>query len=404
MSDFYQSGVVSTLHRLGRPDEEFVCGEFKNISGMRKIALVLPALYSEFEGQAIHNIFKELEKVDFITEIVLTLGGANKVQFLSVKEYFKKMPREVEIVWCTGSRIDKIIHLLAKNDLSVGPDGKGRSAWLAYGYIIAREKSEAIALHDCDIITYNKDLLARLCYPIANPSMGYEFCKGYYSRVTDRMHGRVTRLFITPIIRALKQILGHHPLLVYLDSFRYPLAGEFSMTIDLARANRIPGHWGLEIGTLAEVYRNCVPKRICQVDLADNYEHKHQDLSADDPKKGLLKMCIDITKTIFHTLSTEGVVLTEGILRTLPATYLRTAQDTIKRYEDDALINGLKFDRHSEVTAIEAFTRGIQIGAKEYVDNILGAPEIPNWNRVMSALPDLPDMLVDAIEQDKKMG
>ncbi|MCP4634062.1 MAG: glycosyl transferase [candidate division Zixibacteria bacterium] len=403
MSDFYQSGVVSTLHRLGDRDGKYIAREFKELSGLREIALVLPALYSEFEAEAIHTIFKELESVEFINEIVLTLGGADESQFRKVKEYFKKLPYDVEIVWCTGPRVEKIINLLAKNGLSVGPDGKGRSVWLAYGYIIANDKSDAIALHDCDIVTYNNELLARLCFPIANPSMGYEFCKGFYSRVTDRMHGRVTRLFITPILRALKNIIGSNPLLEYLDSFRYPLAGEFSMTIDLARANRIPGHWGLEIGTLAEVFRNCVPKRICQVDLADNYEHKHQQLSAEDPSKGLLKMCIDITKTIFHTLSTEGVVLTEGILRTLPVTYLRTAQDTVKRYEDDALINGLKFDRHAEVSAVEAFTRGIQIAAGQYKENILGAPEIPNWNRLVSALPDVPEMLLAAVSEDKKL-
>jgi len=47
---------------------------------------------------------------------------------------------------------------------------------------------------------------------------------------------------------------------------------------------------------LAEVYRNTSVKRICRVDLADTYEHKHQDLSGDDPEKGLLKMSIDISK------------------------------------------------------------------------------------------------------------
>ncbi len=400
MSDFYQTGVVPTLHRLGERQTAIFSKEFIETPESRKIALVLPALASEFQGEAIHTIFKELESVDFLRDIIVTLGGANKSDFRSAREYFSNLPFPVKAIWSTGPRIEKIINLLSKNDLHVGPDGKGRSVWLAYGYIIAKAEAEAIALHDCDIVTYNKELLARLCFPIANASMGYEFCKGYYSRITDRMHGRVTRLFITPIIRALIKIMGHHPLLEYLDSFRYPLAGEFSMTIDLARNNRIPGHWGLEIGTLAEVFRNCVPARICQVDLADNYEHKHQALSADDPSKGLLKMCVDITKTIFYTLSTEGVVLTEGILRTLPATYLRTAQDTVKRYEDDAEINGLNFDRHEEVIAVEAFTKGIQIAAKEYKENILGAPEIPSWNRVVSALPDILDMIEEAVEED----
>ena len=89
------------------------------------------------------------------------------------------------------------------------------------------------------------------------PDLDYKFCKGYYSRVTDRMHGRVTRLLITPLINALMKILGPLPLLQYLNSFRYPLSGEFSMVADLALINRIPADWGLEVGVLAEVFRNC---------------------------------------------------------------------------------------------------------------------------------------------------
>jgi glucosyl-3-phosphoglycerate synthase len=305
-------------------------------------------------------------------------------------------------VWSSGSRIGELYKLLEKNELDIGEDGKGRSVWIALGYVIANGKSEVIALHDCDILTYNRDFLARLCYPPANPNMGYEFCKGFYSRVTDRMFGRVTRLFFTPLIRALEKILGYLPVLVYFDSFRYPLSGEFSLDIDLARVNRIPADWGLEIGTLAEVYRNCVAKRICQVDLIESFEHKHQELSEQDPQKGLLKMCVDITKTIFRTLSTEGVIISAGVLRTLESTYYRTAQDTIKRYEDDASLNQLFFDRHAEVSAVEAFCRGIKIASKEFLDDPLGTPEIPNWNRVTSAIPDFLYKLRKAVEEDNK--
>src|SRR3989304_1652422 len=98
------------------------------------------------------------------------------------------------------------------------------------------------------------------------------------------------------MVRALRSILGHLSFLVYLDSFRYPLAGEFAMQVNLARVNRIPSDWGLEVGVLAEVYRNCSLKRVCQADIADNYEHKHQDLSRGDPTKGLMKMAVDIAK------------------------------------------------------------------------------------------------------------
>jgi glucosyl-3-phosphoglycerate synthase len=402
MGDFFQSGVVSTLHRLGKFDLKALESQLREHSRHRPIALILPAVYAEFEGKAMPKILQMLQDVDYLEEIIIVMNRTNALEFKRARKAIADLDLDVKIVWSSGPRIEELYELLEKNDLSLGVDGKGRSVWIAMGCVIANKKSEVIALHDCDIINYNRELLARLCYPLANPSMGYEFCKGFYSRVTDRLYGRVTRLLITPLIRALQKIVGYHPFLLYLDSFRYPLAGEFSLDIDLARINRIPSDWGLEVGVLAEVYRNCVPKRICQVDLIESYEHKHRPLSARDPKKGLMKMCIDITKSLFRTLSTEGVIISAGLLRTLVGAYIRTAQDTIKKYEDDAIINGLFFDRHAEVTAVEAFIKGIQIAGKEFLDAPLGVPEIPNWNRVTSAIPDFLERLKEAVEEDNR--
>ena len=402
MSDFFQSGVVSTLHRLGKVDLKSMEQKLKEHSQHRPIALILPAVYAEFEGKAMPKILRELKNVDYLNETVLVMNQTDTMEFKQAKKVVADIGLDIKIVWSSGPRIGELYKLLEKNDLPLGPDGKGRSAWIATGYIVANEKSQVIALHDCDIVNYNRELLARLCYPLADPSMGYEFCKGYYSRVADRLYGRVTRLFITPLIRSLQKLVGYHPFLVYLDSFRYPLAVEFSLDVSLARINRIPSDWGLEMGVLAEVYRNCVAKRICQVDLIETYEHKHKPLSASDPKKGLLKMCIDISKSLLRTLATEGIIISAGLLRTLLGTYLRVAQDTVKKYEDDAAINGLFYDRHAEVTAVEAFIKGIQIAAKEFLDDPLGAPEIPNWNRITSAIPDFLDRLKEAVAEDNR--
>jgi glucosyl-3-phosphoglycerate synthase len=402
MSDFYQTGVVSTLHRLGKLDLENLESKLQRHAKHRPIALILPTTFADFQGEAFKKILDCLAGVRYLEEIVVVMNKTDTMEFRQAKKFLSEFPFETQIVWSSGPRMGELYKLLEKNELFLGSDGKGRSVWIAMGYVIASDRSEVIAIHDCDILTYDRELLARLCYPLANPSMGYEFCKGFYSRVTDRMFGRVTRLFFTPLIRALEKILGYLPVLVYFDSFRYALSGEFSLDIDLARVNRIPSDWGLEVGILAEVYRNCVAKRICQVDLMESFEHKHQELSEGDPQKGLLKMCVDITKTIFRTLSTEGVIISAGLLRTLESTYLRTAQDTIKRYEDDASINMLYFDRHAEVSAVEAFCQGIKIAGKEFLDDPLSAPEIPNWNRVTSAIPDFLDKLKELVEEDNR--
>lgn len=400
MADFYQTGVVTTFHRFGQGDVERMETELTEFNRHRPIALVLPATYSELEAAALSGIVKDIARVPYVHEIVVTMGRTNEEQFEKAKKFFSVLPQRTRVIWNTGPGIGKLHELLAKNDLPVGEDAKGRSCWMAYGYILSREESKVIALHDCDIVNYSRELLGRLCYPVASPNIDYAFCKGYYARVTDRMHGRVTRLFVTPLLRSLQKLFGYLPLLVYLDSFRYPLAGEFSMSSDLARINRIPADWGIEVETLAEIYRNCSQRRICQVELCETYEHKHQPLSAEDPKTGLMKMSIDIAKAVFRNLAIEGACVSESMLNTLVINYLRTAQDTIKRYNDDAALNGLFFDRHQETITVEAFTQAIQIAGREFLQNPLYSPLIPNWNRVTSAVPDFLKQLQDVVEEE----
>ena len=400
MSDFYQNGVVTVLHRLGQPNTEQLEEELERYAKTTPIALVLPSLYAELERPALKRIVDILSDVRYINEIVISLDHASALEFRLAKQFFSQLPQRVRVIWNDGARIQAILNVLVSHEIDIGHQGKGRGCWTAYGYVLARGQSQVIALHDCDIVSYDRQYLARLCYPIANPNLAYEFCKGYYSRVTDRMHGRVTRLFITPLIRSLQLLVGPHPLLSFLDSFRYPLAGEFAMVRDLAWINRIPGDWGLEVGMLAEVYRNCALRRICQADIADAYEHKHQTLSTHNPDAGLLKMCVDITKSLFRNLASEGLVLSESTLKTLRATYLQAAQEAISRYENDAAINSLRFDRHEERRAVEVFLRGMTLATDSFLEDPLGVPMISNWSRVTHAVPDIFHRLMDAVEQD----
>lgn len=400
MSDFFQNGEIATFHGLRTRDLQELEAELADAARHRPISLVLPYIPLERTGAGLPRILGELRHVGYIKNIIVTLGRTNAEEFREAKRFFSVLPQKPVLVWCTGPRIGEIYQDLTNNGIDVGGDGKGRSAWTAYGYVLAREDSSVIALHDCDIVTYDRHLLARLCYPVAHPNIDFEFCKGYYSRLTDRMHGRVTRIFVTPLIRALKASLGHNRFLDYLDSFRYILAGEFSMGIDLARRLRIPGDWGIEVGVLAEVHRNCALRRICQVDLTDNYEHKHQPMSLEDPDKGLMKMGTDIAKCIFRTMSSMGFTLSSEFFVSLKSSYLRIAQDLIAHYECDSLINGLSYDRHTEGSAAEAFVRCIVSAGQQFLETPVETPYVPNWNRVASAIPGVYQRLVRIIEQD----
>jgi glucosyl-3-phosphoglycerate synthase len=401
MSDFFQNGVITTLHRLRHDNIAELEDKLLSYSKTRPIALVLPLHAVELEGEALPGIVAKLATIPYLHEVVVTLGGAGKEQFIQAKKYFAQLPQFTAFIWNDGPRLDGLYNMLAEE---FGPrvKGKGLSAWMAYGYVLAGGECRVIALHDSDILTYSTELLARLCFPAVSTRLNYEFCKGYYARISDRMHGRATRLFITPLIRSLMDMLGPLPFLVYLDSFRYPLAGEFAMHTDLAWRTRIPSDWGLEIGVLSEIYRNCSLNSVCQVDLADNYEHKHQSLSAGDTTGGLMKMTIDIAKTLFRNLAASGVVFSDGFFKTLRTAYVRQAQDMIKHYHDDAQINSLSFDRHSESIALEAFAESINLAGQRTLEDPLGIPLIPNWSRVLSAMPDFFDYLQVAVAADKE--
>ena len=401
MADFYQTGLVATFHRLGALNLERLEDDLRRFNEHRPLALVLPTTPKELDSPALQGILANIKELDYLNEIVVTLGRTDDpAHFAQVREMFSVLPQRHRIVWASGPRFLELYKLLEANDLSASEDGKGRSAWTAYGYILAREESKVIGLHDCDIVNHSRELVGRLFYPVASPHIDYAFCKGYYARVTDRMHGRVTRLFVTPLVRSLIKLFGYLPFLVYLDSFRYALSGEFSMITDLARINRIPSDWGLEVETLAEVYRNYSLRRVCQAEICETYEHKHQPLSAEDPRTGLMKMAVDIAKSVFRNLAIESIVLSESALRTLVVNYQRTAKDAVKSYRDDADINGLAFDYHLETIMVEAFTRAIQIAGKEFMDDPLYSPLIPSWNRVTSAIPDFLEKLWQAVEAD----
>jgi len=403
MADFYQTGVVSTMHRLGDFKLEKIDAELEAFSKIRPIALVLPCLYSELHRPALAGIVDQLKQVRYLSQIVISLGRANYNEFQHAQEYFSDLPQDKTIlIWLDGERLTRLQQVLETNRLRIGLEGKGRAAWMAYGYVLGSRKAEVIALHDCDIVTYSRELLARLCYPVVNPNLGFEFCKGFYARYADRMYGRVTRLLVTPLVRTLKVAFDNQPLLNYLDSFRYPLAGEFSMSVDLARVNRIPSDWGLEVGMLAEVYRNTSLKRICQSELCEVYDHKHQSLVADT-EQGLLKMCIDISKNLFRTLASEGVVISPGHLKTVLARYQRIAEDTVDRYNADAAINGLQFDRHLEESAVEQFAKGIRLAGEMFLEDPFGIPLIPNWNRVAAALPGFLEDFKAAVDADNRI-
>ncbi|MEC9484221.1 MAG: glycosyl transferase [Halomonas sp.] len=403
MSDFYQNGIITNFHNLTRRPVEELEADLVRFARRRPMGLILPSLYSELEGPALANIVDELMRVPYLSEIVIGLDRADRDQFLRAREFFAKLPQHHRILWNDGPRLKALDAELEAEGISPQEPGKGRNVWYCAGYVQASRRTEAVALHDCDIVTYDRGLLARLIYPVAHPQFNYEFCKGYYARIADgKLNGRVARLMVIPLIRALKTIYGPLPYLDYLDSYRYPLSGEFSMRTDVLDGIRIPSDWGLEIGVLSEVHRNYSTKRLCQVDIADIYDHKHQPVSEGDASGGLNRMSLDIAKALYRKLATLGVQISAESFRTIKATYYRIALDLIETYDNDAIMNGLKLDRHSEEQAVELFTSNIMEAGKAFLEYPRDKPFIPSWNRVQAAFPDMLERMHEAVELDNQ--
>jgi glucosyl-3-phosphoglycerate synthase len=414
MADFYQHRFVTTLHHLGDNNIEALEASIEKQAEKRPVSLVMPALYSEVEQPALPIILGELSKVRYVNEIIFSMNRMNADQFKYARDFiFSRLPEEQKkvIIWNDGPRFLDIYKKLEEACLTAYVPGKGYNVWMAMGYILAQGDSRIVACHDSDILSYHREMLLRICFPTVHSDLAYEYCKSYYARTADKLYGRVTRLFVGPLLRALMKVLGDNRLLAYLDDFRYPLSGEFSFTTDIAGAVRVPGDWGLEIGSLVEIWRNTTYRRVCQVDLGHTFEHKHQDLGYNPdevaqeeplPKTGLMKMAQEIALSLFYNMVSEGYSIGKTGMQSIQYTYERIAKETIKRYNDDSIINGLAYQRHEEAAAVEAYSHALKSAGEIFLAGDYHAPQIPNWNRVNSALPDLGDQIKEAVAADLK--
>jgi glucosyl-3-phosphoglycerate synthase len=418
MADFHQEGKVTSFHDLYRvfdPAEYLSSLEDRllNYSRKTKITLLLPCHYTELENrEVLDRIIEKIRETKYLKNVVIAFNGTDEEEkFNNAKEYFSSLrtsKRKVTLVWVNGPRVQEVFNRISEKDILTGVQGKGQSVWIALGYILASRDSDVIALHDCDIVTYDRILLGRLIEPTANPHADYEFCKGYYVRISPSertMKGRVTRLFITPFVDTMTDIMnerGFHELgrfFAYHRMFKYPLSGEFSFTSRLAREINIAYDWSLEVATLSEVYQRVMDRKVAQVDLVSNYEHRHQVLSHDDDSKGLSKMTIDIAKFYLHYMRAHGFPLEDSTVDMMLHTYYSNALTFIKCYSDDAEMNGLGFDRYEEEMMAQHF-RTLLWTAWEQSRGPTEAPLIPSWNRVTYSIPDIYKHLLESVKKD----
>lgn len=399
MSDFHQSGPVTSLPRLAPRPVEDIEAQILALTSKFPVSLIVPMIPSEMDRPALTRILDELCVVPYLHSLVISLNKATAEDYRRTVAFFARYPRNKVVLWSEAPAVQRLMSEMVAAGLDVGSPGKGRACWLAMGYVLAEEKADYMTFFDADVVNFRREMLARLILPALDPVVDYDYVKAYYARFTDRLHGRVTRLFVAPLLAGFGRLIGTDPYIRYLSSFRYPLSGEFTIQRDLASRMRLPSDWGLEIVTLFEALRHRAAVRLCQVEIAECYEHKHQGLSPEDPATGLNRMARDIGTHLMRTLAAAGVVLSEGLLKSLIAAYQREAEDAVADSYAVALINGLVYDRHEEEVEVQTFARALRASIEEFQADPSGPPLVPNWARVWAGLPDAGPRLLAAVEE-----
>tara|TARA_B100000073_G_scaffold291989_1_gene255134 strand:+ start:1 stop:1233 length:1233 start_codon:yes stop_codon:yes gene_type:complete len=378
----FQQGLITTIHEYGISSD--LLKELNNKLKNKATAILIPCLYEEFERPALKNIREVLRQLNGLNELVIALSAKSQDQVDQARSFFSSMPFPVHLQWTNSPLVIELLKSQEKNGLELlGTPGKGWAVWQGIG--VATRKSEVVALFDADIRTFNPSYPSRMILPLLDESYGISYVKAFYSRLsleTNALQGRATRLFVGPLLASLEQLVGNGPFLKYLESFRYPLAGEFAFTKDLAMNLRIPCDWGLEIGLLSEVYRNVRTSKIAQVDLG-LFDHKHKTIG-NTSKEGLQRMCTEILSSVLRGLMEhQAETLTNTQLSTLEVLYKRVGEDRVKQFGLDSAVNQIPYDRHEEELSVQKFAKLL----RPATENFLKSPatqQLPSWSRVLS--------------------
>jgi len=328
----YVQERVATLHDFGDATPD---------APVDRATVVVPMTERDHASLAAERVLDALAAVD-PDRVVIALR-ASRAALPEVVDWLGTFDLSLEVCWCTADGVEEYL-----SDAGIdAPAGKGRDVWLALGLAC---DSDYVVVHDADARSYAPSHVPRLLFPLAR---GHTFAKGYYARVENgRLYGRLARLFVAPLLRALRDERDA-PILRYLDAFRYPLAGEFAMTGDLACSLRAQPGWGLEVGSLGEAFETAGFDGSAQVDLG-THEHDHRSVGGPS---GLGDMSREVAGALFRALADHGLA---PDFETLPGRYRAAADEMVAQYATDAAFNGLAFDAANEREQVATYAEAVE--------------------------------------------
>lgn len=392
MSPLSHPAGITTLHRLAPEAWPQLERKLVQLAGDCPVTLILPCHLRDLGNGALAGIVRELRCAPWLRRIIVGLDGASSAEVAAAREGFTGLPQEVHLLWSGAPAVLALEDKLKLAGLTTAASGKGRNVWLCSGLALAHsgENQPAVmAVHDCDIKNYSRELAGRLCYPLLERPWGFRFNKGFYSRHSGRLHGRLQRLLVRPLLQAMELRAGPVAVLQFLSAFRYPLAGESAMDSALLRCLNFPATWGLEIGLLEEVRRHLHAELVCQTELCAAYDHKHQDLCPEDPCNGLHRMAREVAGTLLATVSGGTYPWREQIVET----WQEQTTWVLRHAGAESAINGLEHDPEEEALAIRTFGRALQAAVEEPAPPSL----LPSWETAERAVPGILTQLKETV-------
>lgn len=329
------------------------------------VAVVIPMAARDIETESAQVVLAAASSIDPDRIIIPARGDPEAVSRLDA--WATEVAANIDVLWCNAPSVRDICA-----DHGISLMGKGGDVWLALGP--AATSAEVVCCIDADVASATPEQLTRLLAPIDGRILA---TKAWYTRIEDdRLYGRMCRLLVRPLIHALAATY-HHPLVAYLQAFRYPLAGEVALHRSIIDDLSVPTGMGLEIGVLGELFTLAGFDATAQVDLG-NHRHEHRPVGGT---AGLVEIAPQVTGALFDIVHRY---VGEPALEELHDAYEHWATRVIDGHASDAALNGLAYDATAERAQVEAYARAV------------AAPATVEWTPRWADLDLDPETVIDA--------
>jgi len=110
MPDFFQHARLPTLHHLADTDLLVREGELAAWTKDRPMALLLPALYAEFQKPALPRILAEIAAVPYISDLVISVNRATAKQIDKARAMCDHLLQErpFTLLWNDGPALQAV--------------------------------------------------------------------------------------------------------------------------------------------------------------------------------------------------------------------------------------------------------------------------------------------------------